>query len=456
MESIKIPLPHSNLGPYNNYINITHELSSLKSNPTLDKLEETILKFIRRHGQCQQLFNLKQVFGCYSDVSSLIVFLCDLALKLPELFPDGHLLCLEKNKDQTVQFSRLEVACLVSHMLFCTILPNKELGDTHWGHFTGARAPTGPLTFIFWLTLETGPTQIYLQSLLLYFQDVMRMDKDKLQEKVSFRRLVTDTKSRSWDPVSSEAVLTNVELHLDGRIGDVEQVEVDFANQHVGFGTTGTQEELMLGPSPEFCIIVLFNEILDPNEAILMTGGRRYGDHSGYGRGSKFTGPFAASRDWNKRTIIAIDAIAHPRDQLGDVTMNREICKAWTGFNSVSGQRVGTGHWGCGAFGGDQNIKCLVQVIAASLAGVSLDFYCFGDRKFHSDFKGALKVLKDKTVGWLWEQISEFRSLNSGSHANILQFIGGKDSSAKKKGCLSGLSRASGRVQGAGWRTIKE
>ena len=118
----------------------------------------------------------------------------------------------------------------------------------------------------------------------------------------------------------------------------MDQVEVDFANKYVGFGTTGTQEELMLGPSPEFCIIVLFNEILDPNEAILMTGGRRYGNHSGYGRAAKFTGPFAPSRDWNQRKIVAIDAIAYPSNQLGDVTMNREICKAWTGFNSVSGK----------------------------------------------------------------------------------------------------------------------
>jgi len=185
-----------------------------------------------------------------------------------------------------------------------------------------------------------------------------------------------------------------------------------------------------------------------------MTGGRRYGNHSGYGRAAKFTGPFAPSRDWNQRKIVAIDAIAYPSNQLGDVTMNREICKAWTGFNSVSGQRVGTGHWGCGAFGGDQNIKCLVQVIAASLAGVSLDFYCFGDKKFHNDFKGALKVLKDKTVGWLWEQILEFRSLSEGPKTNILQFLASRDPSVKKKSL--GSIRGVGRVQGAGWSTIKE
>jgi len=32
------------------------------------------------------------------------------------------------------------------------------------------------------------------------------------------------------------------EVHLEGRIGDLEDhVEIDFANQNVGFGRTGTQ-----------------------------------------------------------------------------------------------------------------------------------------------------------------------------------------------------------------------
>ena len=47
---------------------------------------------------------------------------------------------------------------------------------------------------------------------------------------------------------------------------------MDFANEHVGFGTTGTQEELILGRSPETCPIVLFNEILGEKDALLITG----------------------------------------------------------------------------------------------------------------------------------------------------------------------------------------
>ena len=67
-------------------------------------------------------------------------------------------------------------------------------------------------------------------------------------------------------------------------------------------------------------------------------------------------------------------------NQLDKWLMTRELCKAWTGFRSVKGHVVATGHWGCGAFGGDPNIKCLLQVMAASMAEVKqLDFYCFND-----------------------------------------------------------------------------
>ena len=61
---------------------------------------------------------------------------------------------------------------------------------------------------------------------------------------------------------------------MDGRIGDdPNEVEMDFANEHVGPGMTGTQEELILGVSPETCPIVLFNEILHDKDAVAIQGG---------------------------------------------------------------------------------------------------------------------------------------------------------------------------------------
>ena len=103
--------------------------------------------------------------------------------------------------------------------------------------------------------------------------------------------------------------------------------EVDFANKHVGFGTTATQEELLLGTSPESCVVVLFNEVLEAEESLLITGARRYGDYTGYGRAARYTGHFSPNWNWTERKILAIDAISRPEDQLGDITMMRELRK---------------------------------------------------------------------------------------------------------------------------------
>ena len=174
---------------------------------------------------------------------------------------------------------------------------------------------------------------------MLFFKDLKSMSEDQLAETVTFERLVTNTQTRGWTPENSSSPIVEVEVHEDGRIGDIEQVEVDFANQHVGFGTSGTQEELILGTSPETCVIVLFNEVLETNEAVLITGAKRYGDYTGYGNGSRFVGPSSQTWNWNERKILAIDAICRPHRQLSDNTFDRELCKAWTGFQALKVSR---------------------------------------------------------------------------------------------------------------------
>ena len=61
-------------------------------------------------------------------------------------------------------------------------------------------------------------------------------------QKIIFQRLTI----RSEEELSFQDCqdpIVNTEVHLDGRIGDLESshVEMDFANKYVGFGRTGTQ-----------------------------------------------------------------------------------------------------------------------------------------------------------------------------------------------------------------------
>jgi len=428
--NMSVPLPHSKEAPYKgNYWGIIEkDLNHLAKNPSLDSLVQVIMKYVNRSENMSnmkvKLQQLEAVFSEDSQFINLIPTICSCALKLPEIFPEKHLQLLRRGEEKRIELTREQVSCLLANMFFCTIQPCSHLVKQFRGHFVGNRAPTGPLTFIRWLSTQSGPTSTYLHSLLNYFNHIAKADLGTLKaEKIVYERLV-ETKG-SWAPKGNQNVIVQVKPHLEGRIGDKEEIEMDFANENVGFGTTGTQEELLLGPSPETCPIVLFNETLNNNEAIVIVGARKFGDFTGYGSRVRYTGPFSQEWDWNRRKIIAIDAICNPGNktkQLEDYVMERELRKAFTGFSAAKGEIVATGHWGCGAFGGDLEVKAVVQILAASVAGVKeLQFFCFGEQGFYGKLVQLCKVMEGKTVGWMWARVNEFRKNKDGT---LLEFLG--------------------------------
>ncbi|KAJ7143878.1 hypothetical protein C8R44DRAFT_724889 [Mycena epipterygia] len=62
----------------------------------------------------------------------------------------------------------------------------------------------------------------------------------------------------------------------------------------------------------------------------------------------------------------------------------------YTAYFKHEGMRNGevvTGHWGCRAFGGNREIKSIIQWCAASMARVELNFVCDKGDSFASDFQ---------------------------------------------------------------------
>ena len=57
---------------------------------------------------------------------------------------------------------------------------------------------------------------------------------------------------------------------------------------------------------------------------------------------------------------------------------DRELLKAYVGFNVVEKIDIISGNWGCGAFGGDIQLKFLIQWMAASLCEKTLIYCPFG------------------------------------------------------------------------------
>ncbi|KAG6415904.1 hypothetical protein SASPL_123323 [Salvia splendens] len=211
----------------------------------------------------------------------------------------------------------------------------------------------------------------------------------------------------------------------------VEALEVDFANKYIGGGALSrgcVQEEIRFMINPELIVSMLFLPSMADNEAIEIVGAQRFSNYSGYAKSFLFFGHHEDNSSVDtmgrrKTRIIAIDALCSPgKRQYKLDCLLRETNKAFCGFldqqkhqlhqnlfdeskngisttedlsassqeddqsrrhhletqniNSQSDQcpnheekiGVATGNWGCGAFGGDPEIKAVIQWLAVSQA----------------------------------------------------------------------------------------
>ncbi|KAA6402682.1 MAG: hypothetical protein EZS28_001783 [Streblomastix strix] len=75
-----------------------------------------------------------------------------------------------------------------------------------------------------------------------------------------------------------------------------------------------------------------------------------------------------------------IDIVEQEQDQYKQINIDKKERDA---SNQIKGGVLATGHWGCGAFKGDQFLKFIIQWIAASEAGVTeMRYSCMMERNF--------------------------------------------------------------------------
>ncbi|KFY80664.1 hypothetical protein V499_00492 [Pseudogymnoascus sp. VKM F-103] len=322
--------------------------------------------------------------------------LVGLALEMPSLFPE-HSLTILSPKSPQLKLSRQQTACLVVHQFLCTLT-----------------APTwqdGYQDFHIWYNSEqphAGAVDAYLTALFTYF--------DRITDTDDYSPLAADlgswpisyTLHTNRDPLPTlqrkllplevlelSAASTSPEL-----LGIPDGASVISANKFVGFGRTGTQEETHVGASPECCPAVLVTPPLADNQAFVVVGPEAMIVIAGYGRDARCAEVLVPSGGsaihhgkWAKRTMLFVDALeldmADRSGGLPDVlpgNVERELRKAYTGFRAsyitCEGNRrepfsvIYTGFWGCRTFGGNPDIKALIQWCAASLADSSMKFIC--------------------------------------------------------------------------------
>jgi len=271
-----------------------------------------------------------------------------------------------------------------------------------------------------------------LRCILNYFAMIYRSKPEVQSTTVTYTRRVLNMKY--LDGLFSPAALSQNSkplTKLKFLPGGIELAEgtlqTDFANKYIGGGVLHAgcvQEEIMFLVKPECLVSLLLFEVMKPNEAIIISGTRTYSDYKGYGFGFRWTKPFdtklppLTKEGQYKTSFAAIDAIQGGTRGNPNL-IKREMRKAYVGFSAEEKEvgfqtdTVSTGKWGCGAFGGSPAIKLIVQWIAATEAGRSVQFYPWDNNKNDKLLERLAKGCENHTVSQLYNLLIQARKNSS-------------------------------------------
>ncbi|BFZ02721.1 hypothetical protein BsWGS_05759 [Bradybaena similaris] len=319
-----------------------------------------------------------------------------LALQLPYLFKEP-LLILKKQTNQEVTLSQHQVACLLANAFFNTFpkrFYNRDEGKP-------LQMPDS-LNFIKLYSFNKSERKVEkLKCIVNYFERVTTNMPDGF---ITYKRVYR--KPECW--MTLESKLTKLHVSTEGTIEDERGfLQADFANKFVGGGVLNTglvQEEIRFVLCPEMMVSCLITEMLTDDEVLVMIGCERFSSYSGYSDTFKFAGNFVDKTERDERgrkytEVVAMDASVFRNNYYEQFAMKhvvRELNKAHCAFEGSDARLQGskvqlegsqcqnlpavcTGNWGCGAFGGDKQLKALIQLMAASVANRDICYLTFGD-----------------------------------------------------------------------------
>ncbi|XP_049270838.1 poly(ADP-ribose) glycohydrolase isoform X1 [Rhipicephalus sanguineus] len=340
-----------------------------------------------------------------------------LALRLPALITQPIPL-LKCGEDQLLSMSQLQVGCLLANAFFCTF-PRR---NTLKSNSEYANYPDINFNRLFSGPSDEARKMEKLKCIVNYFR---RITKQEPTGMLTFHRRCL-TEPYEWS--SSKRKLGNLfvsELGFIEREGQ-GMLQVDFANKFIGGGVLGggcVQEEIRFMMCPELIVSRLFTEALGSREVLVITGAEQFNATSGYADKFAWKDDFKdeVPRDpWERRCteVVAMDALcfAKPQEQYRPSNIRRELNKAYCGFfcppeiPRAERSTIATGNWGCGAFRGDPQLKALIQLMAASVAGRDLVYFTFGDKQLCQRLRAEYNLLTKcgMTVGGLYELLAQY------------------------------------------------
>ncbi|KAJ6526788.1 hypothetical protein B0H19DRAFT_1042088 [Mycena capillaripes] len=326
----------------------------------------------------------------------------ELALEMPTLFPDGYLEPLTSEQPFQSYTSR-QITCLVIHQFLCTLpklpwIPIDEEDNSQDLHIWYAGEQPHPKA-----------VSAYLTAMFVFLERAAASESGTFSSTnpIISLTLYTAPSTPDTSPTTLFQLISISDLEMPSvdtsLLGLPSGACVISANRNIGFGRTASQEEMHVGCTPQSLPAKLFAPPLEDTQVMVLRGCEAVIELAGYARTAELASIIPPrTHDWSRRTMLFMDALELDGHDTSSSTpdllpgnIDRELTKAYTAFASYGDaygtapyDTVVTGHWGCGAFGGNREIKSIIQWCAASMAGIRLNFVCDKDDPFASNFRG--------------------------------------------------------------------
>ncbi len=342
--------------------------------------------------------------GVNEFVRGVVPKMAEVALRCEELF-EAPLSVLGPGVEASCVFSQVQILCILCNAFFGTLL-KQPAGDF---------PPVPNFRTLF-------PEGTLMPFYMVYFtQAVTRLKKlCKSKVAISVSRLVA-TAFPDWAastvPLMAAVVVTkSTPMEISTCEG-----HVNFANERLGghlYGGAVAQEEILCAFRPELCISTFVCARLQPNEAVVVRGARKWSAAAGYGRTVKCVA--LSQKDSSPATVLCMDAQYGARGRSKE-DIDRDLGKAWLAFGAVNS--VSTGRWGSGMFAKNPELTFLQQYAAASQRRLTaLHYACFDNEAEYEDSQlfCAHVARTQMTVGQLYTAMLAWRDSTTTS---LLDFV---------------------------------
>ena len=326
----------------------------------------------------------KKFLKVYNNISKLV-------LDMDKFFPNGEIEILKSNTTNKIILTRLQVALLFILGFFDIFQPYIKIMNINREYdFEPVFDP------------NYGPSFAKGRSFINYMTVIGKWLEENnpiLNEKITYLR---ENKQVDIENFKNIQKLCDIQIIEQGSMFNTEaKFCIDFANKYIGGGALSggcVQEEILFAVEPEAIVSMFLMEVMDDNDAIRIDNLIQYSNYSGYAFSFKYEeSAIKDEQNLIRHNIIAIDAVCSYSGGVDKESIKRDLIKAYVGFNLINfddkdvakmPKTISSGNWGCGAFGGDYELKFIQQWLAATYAGVEkLYYYTFGRNEMNKIVK---------------------------------------------------------------------